>query len=561
MICPECGKENEQHARYCAVCGSDLVLGRLDAKARILFFATPPLLLAFAMALAWDLGDANAIETGAEWGLLLAFLYLGAGGLFWLVTRSLSQVPSPITFWLAGMLSVVQVPLSVLLSLPVSLTFLEHRFQQVSFAAEASLRLTLVAALYLPGVLIGLILLARRSAAPAPGQTGLVKALRASLTTFAVPLVTVLLTVGLFLGLPVEKRDVLKARAYTEVGMHRQALAALEKAATSETAPAEALHLKGMLLLARNDPARAKDALPLLLKASQAVPANAKYALSVSLAHEQLGQLEEAIDVASRAARLSPAEPAIWGQLGNLNTKALNRRAAIDSYRKALQMSPGDAVLMNNLAYSMLELNDQVPAALDLARESVRLRPGYLFNQDTLAWALYRNGFIAEAWDTIRPLKALAAGNAEIEYHHGVIATELGLLEKPVEFMQELANRPQVRQDPLLKVQIEATLASVTAALATPSISAPALPASLPPVLPLLKGESDSVATAIATTPAIDPLPETGPERQVEPVQPSPKTLSESSLEPVPESPHQAAPETLPDSPFESPVAPPAGKE
>jgi tetratricopeptide (TPR) repeat protein len=66
-----------------------------------------------------------------------------------------------------------------------------------------------------------------------------------------------------------------------------------------------------------------------------------------------------------------------------------------------------------------------VARALELAQAEIQVR-GDVYTYDALAWALYRNGKLAEAAESSR--KALQFGTPEpaFYYHAGMIATALG---------------------------------------------------------------------------------------------------------------------------------------
>ena len=67
-------------------------------------------------------------------------------------------------------------------------------------------------------------------------------------------------------------------------------------------------------------------------------------------------------------------------------------QGARQNYAKVLVLEPDDAVMLNNYANLLQQLND--PAAQEIAERALTLAPYNPFHADTLGWILVRKGRI-----------------------------------------------------------------------------------------------------------------------------------------------------------------------
>jgi tetratricopeptide (TPR) repeat protein len=74
-----------------------------------------------------------------------------------------------------------------------------------------------------------------------------------------------------------------------------------------------------------------------------------------------------------------------------------DRKAAIDQYRKALDLNPTSAQASNNLAYALTESGQNLDEAVKYAQKAVEMAPDRPAYSDTLGWAFYQKGMYAPA--------------------------------------------------------------------------------------------------------------------------------------------------------------------
>jgi tetratricopeptide (TPR) repeat protein len=85
----------------------------------------------------------------------------------------------------------------------------------------------------------------------------------------------------------------------------------------------------------------------------------------------------------------------LW--LGNLQEMKGDHSAALQNFRKSVQVEPGNAQALNNLAYLLSEQANNQDEALKYARRAVEMVPDRPAYCDTLGWVLYRKGLYSQA--------------------------------------------------------------------------------------------------------------------------------------------------------------------
>ena len=95
-------------------------------------------------------------------------------------------------------------------------------------------------------------------------------------------------------------------------------------------------------------------------------------------------------------ARFTPADPALYRQLAQVNLNRRQYSAAVASYQKAAALQPDDPILWNQLAYAQVYAGDMEGALQSLKRYAT-LRPADANPLDSMGDAYYAFGRFAEA--------------------------------------------------------------------------------------------------------------------------------------------------------------------
>ncbi|MBH0193258.1 MAG: tetratricopeptide repeat protein, partial [Nitrospira sp.] len=87
----------------------------------------------------------------------------------------------------------------------------------------------------------------------------------------------------------------------------------------------------------------------------------------------------------------------------------------------ALSLDPHHADALNYLGYSYAERGIKIDQALSLTRRAVALKPENGYYVDSLGWAFYKSGYLAEALTEIKRAVALVGDDPVIYEHLGEI--------------------------------------------------------------------------------------------------------------------------------------------
>jgi len=98
-----------------------------------------------------------------------------------------------------------------------------------------------------------------------------------------------------------------------------------------------------------------------------------------------------------QAVALSPRNTNALVLLGNVLDEQGRKAEAEKEFRKALELEPNNALILNNLGYSMVERGENLEEALKMIQRAVDAEPGTGAYLDSLGLALFKLGRLAEA--------------------------------------------------------------------------------------------------------------------------------------------------------------------
>jgi tetratricopeptide (TPR) repeat protein len=136
--------------------------------------------------------------------------------------------------------------------------------------------------------------------------------------------------------------------------------------------------------------------------------------------------------------------------LASVELSAGNTASALAEYRKAAGLNPRNPLILNNLAYLMIDLPDQADGALAYAQQAMEAAPDSPDVAGTLGWVLYRKGLYPSALQNLE--KAVSndhessGRNAVIrKYHLAMTCFKLGDRKRGQDLLLQAH-----RQDPKL---------------------------------------------------------------------------------------------------------------
>ena len=163
-------------------------------------------------------------------------------------------------------------------------------------------------------------------------------------------------------------------------------------------------------------------------EAASARQASATLALRLYAARAKAGDVEGGLGVLRDWLAKNPDDHRTRLALAGAYLNAKRFKDAIGEYERLLAVSPGDPVLLNNLAWSYHEVGDA--RALDFARRAHDKAPQSSEITDTLGWILVREGKAAEGVELLKKAAAQAPDQSEIRYHLAVALNAVGQVDE-----------------------------------------------------------------------------------------------------------------------------------
>jgi putative PEP-CTERM system TPR-repeat lipoprotein len=127
------------------------------------------------------------------------------------------------------------------------------------------------------------------------------------------------------------------------------------------------------------------------------------------------GQQSEADAMAARWINEHPKDLSLLQLVAQSNQIRKAYGAAIDGYKRVIEIDPDNVVALNNIAWIMVEQGD--PKGVEYAERAHRLAPFSPNVLDTLGWARTRTGDPKRGVELLRMASSLAPGASEIRMH------------------------------------------------------------------------------------------------------------------------------------------------
>ncbi|MBF0407264.1 MAG: hypothetical protein HQM10_07915 [Candidatus Riflebacteria bacterium] len=427
-----------------------------------LMLATPAALIIFAIAIFADLQHHNPLNGGIDFGMFVAMLYIVFLTLYWSLLRSSAQPIAGYTPWKCGVMGVLFYVFSEILSYPIFEMIGQEKISQFDFTAASTFRLGLVFSFFLPAFLLGSIALAACDRRASAGQTPTFYEKKAPQL---IALVFVILYIWVASVISVEQRKVASGKMFLNGGMARKALSSFEAALKANPSSHQALYFRGSINLALSISGNTdalKSALEDLHSANKLSPQNPLYMTSLSMAEENAGNMITALELASQAVSLKPKEMLVLARFAEIAMKMDLSEKSIFAYRKMLEIEPGNASILNNLAFTLLECDMEKQKALSMAKKANEIVPNTPFIKDTLAWAYYKNGFKNEALTEIIEARKNSQDNPEIEFHYIVIASSAGIIDSPDKMLVPLLKSAEKEKNTKLAGKIREHMKNIS---------------------------------------------------------------------------------------------------
>lgn len=140
-----------------------------------------------------------------------------------------------------------------------------------------------------------------------------------------------------------------------------------------------------------------------------------------------LKQTEQALKAADKAIAQWPDSVEIAFLRASLLDELGNKKAAFNAMEAIIARHPEHYQALNYVGYTLAENSQDLPRALTLLEQALRLSPDSAYILDSLAWAQFKAGQTDKAWENInKVLKLDEAPDPTIWEHYGDIAKAMG---------------------------------------------------------------------------------------------------------------------------------------
>ena len=186
-----------------------------------------------------------------------------------------------------------------------------------------------------------------------------------------------------------------------------------------------ALRLRIQLL---HDQQRYEDAMQLILQGQSQFPTERDFRLMEINLYLLQDRYKEALTAATAAQQIWPSDDEIAYVYGSVLDSLGRKREALAVMESIVARNPEDYQALNYVGYSLAEQGKDLDRAVLLLEAALKQAPDHAYILDSLAWAHFRRGENAEAWELVRRATSLPdGGDPTIWEHYGDIANAQGL--------------------------------------------------------------------------------------------------------------------------------------
>ncbi len=141
----------------------------------------------------------------------------------------------------------------------------------------------------------------------------------------------------------------------------------------------------------------------------------------LGLAYLQAEQFEKSVQTFEEGLKHNPKHADLHFNLGTAYDKLNRFDDVVRTMEAALALDPHHADAMNYLGYSYADRGIKIEQAVSLTKQAVALKPENGYYVDSLGWAYFKSGLLAEALTEIKRAVALVGDDPVIYEHLGEI--------------------------------------------------------------------------------------------------------------------------------------------
>ncbi|HEV2222087.1 MAG TPA: tetratricopeptide repeat protein [Candidatus Acidoferrales bacterium] len=233
------------------------------------------------------------------------------------------------------------------------------------------------------------------------------------------------------LGPASQKRgELLLIDTYRTSGDIKRAIAEAEKARTADPADQSLAVTHAMLL---GDNGQTDDATKVLRALIHGNQADRETYLDLAQIEERGKRYADAQTDANKALSMSQDDSdkeTVWFLLGSIYDGQKQYDQAEQMFRKALAINPHDAMVLNYYGYMLADRGVRLDEAITMIRSAVVEDPTNGAYLDSLGWAYYKQGNLAEAQQYLQQAVSHSANDPTVLGHLGEVYAKLGQTDR-----------------------------------------------------------------------------------------------------------------------------------
>ncbi|MEY4635617.1 MAG: hypothetical protein RJA55_1415 [Acidobacteriota bacterium] len=168
------------------------------------------------------------------------------------------------------------------------------------------------------------------------------------------------------------------------------------------------------------------DALKLMEAGAAGNPSSREYVVGLADLYTDQKRADDAVRMLEQARKTFGDDEVLTMRLATAYEVGGKLAEAEQQLRRLMAEDPLNAVALNSLSYMLADRGLRLPEAVALAERAVKIEPGNPSYLDTLGWALFKQGKVAEAEAPLARAAAALTGNSVIQDHHGDVLARRG---------------------------------------------------------------------------------------------------------------------------------------
>ena len=145
---------------------------------------------------------------------------------------------------------------------------------------------------------------------------------------------------------------------------------------------------------------------------------------------------ERSAQKAEELAKDSADKETVWFMLGAIYERQKEFDRAEQEFRKALEANPNNAAVLNYYGYMLADRSVRLDEALSLIQRAVKQDPNNGAYLDSLGWAYFKQGKLAEAEENLQKAAARSAHDPTVLGHLAEVYMKLGQTERAAALME-----------------------------------------------------------------------------------------------------------------------------